>query len=158
MASVLQTIVGDVKIASELVASIDQASQEQAQGIEQINGAVGQMDKITQQNAAGAEESASASEQLSAQAATLKGSVNDLAVLVTGRSGTAITGGVDDSARDHSDSVTPARVVRRRAATESVPTSAGSQLDVAHRSESGEDMLEDEPLQTTPDTEKIESF
>ena len=40
---------------------ISAASAEQAQGIDQVNTAVSQMDKVTQQNAANAEESASAS-------------------------------------------------------------------------------------------------
>jgi methyl-accepting chemotaxis protein len=43
------------------------------------------MDQVTQSNAANAEESASASEQLSAQAAELQGMVVQLEVLVTGR-------------------------------------------------------------------------
>lgn len=43
----------------ELVGEIAFASNEQAQGIEQINAAVSEMDQVTQQNAATAEESAS---------------------------------------------------------------------------------------------------
>jgi methyl-accepting chemotaxis protein len=46
---------------SQLVEEIAAASQEQARGIEQLNQAVAQMDKVVQQNAANAEESASAS-------------------------------------------------------------------------------------------------
>jgi methyl-accepting chemotaxis protein len=42
------------------------------------------MDKVTQQNAANAEESASASEELSAQAATMKEVVDQLVALVGG--------------------------------------------------------------------------
>ena len=44
------------------------------------------MDKVTQQNAANAEESASSSEELSAQAEQMKSVVGDLVVLVSGRS------------------------------------------------------------------------
>jgi methyl-accepting chemotaxis protein len=44
----------------ELVGEIAAASQEQARGIEQVNVAVAEMDKVIQQNAAGAEELASA--------------------------------------------------------------------------------------------------
>ena len=40
----------------ELMAEIAAASQEQAQGIEQVNRAVGEMNHVTQQNAASAEE------------------------------------------------------------------------------------------------------
>jgi methyl-accepting chemotaxis protein len=45
------------------------------------------MDKVTQQNAANAEESASASEEMSAQAEQMKGFVTDLAHLVGGNTG-----------------------------------------------------------------------
>jgi septal ring factor EnvC (AmiA/AmiB activator) len=54
------------------VAQIASASTEQSQGISQVNTAVTQMDKVTQSNAATAEETASASEELSSQAAALK--------------------------------------------------------------------------------------
>ncbi len=56
----------------QLVGEIAAASSEQAQGIDQINKAISEMDKVTQQNAANAEESASASEEMNAQAAQLK--------------------------------------------------------------------------------------
>ena len=56
----------------ELVGEIAAASAEQAQGIDQVNKAITEMDKVTQQNAANAEESASASEEMNAQAAQLK--------------------------------------------------------------------------------------
>ncbi len=68
----------------ELVDEIAVASNEQAQGIEQVNKAVADMDKVTQQNAANAEESASASEEMSAQAKQMKGMVNELTALVGG--------------------------------------------------------------------------
>jgi methyl-accepting chemotaxis protein len=55
-----------------LISEISEASNEQAQGIEQVNKAVAEMDKVTQQSAANAEESASASEEMSAQAQELK--------------------------------------------------------------------------------------
>ncbi|MBI5592003.1 MAG: MCP four helix bundle domain-containing protein [Deltaproteobacteria bacterium] len=70
----------------ELVGEIAAASSEQAQGIEQVNIAVTEMDKVTQQNAANAEESASASEELNAQAEELKAFVNELAAMVGGAS------------------------------------------------------------------------
>lgn len=56
----------------ELIAEIAAASNEQAQGISQINSAVAEMDKVTQQTAANAEESASASEEMNAQAEQMK--------------------------------------------------------------------------------------
>ncbi len=45
-----------------------------------------QMDKVTQQNAANAEESASASEELNAQATQMNTAVNELIALVSGKS------------------------------------------------------------------------
>jgi methyl-accepting chemotaxis protein len=56
----------------ELLGEIAAASQEQAQGIDQVNKAVAEMDKVTQQTAANAEESASASEEMNAQAEQMK--------------------------------------------------------------------------------------
>jgi len=47
-----------------LVGEIAAASQEQSQGIEQINKTVSEMEKVIQKNAANAEESASAAEEI----------------------------------------------------------------------------------------------
>ncbi len=74
----LDEIVGKVRRVDELVRGIATASGEQAQGIGQINRAVAQMDKVTQANAATAEESASAAEELGQQAIVLRELVNDL--------------------------------------------------------------------------------
>ena len=68
----------------ELVGEIATASNEQAQGIDQVNKAVAEMDKIVQQNAANAEESASASQEMTSQANQLSGIVFELASLVNG--------------------------------------------------------------------------
>jgi len=81
---VLDEIVGNIGKTTDLVSEIAAASKEQAQGIDQVNTAIAQMDKVTQQNAANAEESASASEQLTAQAESMNDMVNELAVLVGG--------------------------------------------------------------------------
>ncbi len=78
----LQEIVEKARQVDELVAGIATACREQNQGIEQINAAMSQMDKVTQTTAASAEESASAAEELSAQARTLKDAVGDLLKLV----------------------------------------------------------------------------
>jgi methyl-accepting chemotaxis protein len=72
------------KVATSLQ-EISQASQEQSQGIGQVLTAVTQMDKVTQSNAAMAEESASASEELTAQAKSLDDSVAELQQLIGGR-------------------------------------------------------------------------
>jgi methyl-accepting chemotaxis protein len=73
------------KKAGELVSEITAASQEQAQGIQQINKAVTEMDKVVQQNAATAEESNSAGEEMNAQAEHINGVIGELIALVGGR-------------------------------------------------------------------------
>ena len=82
----LQEIVAKARQVDELVAEIAAASKEQSQGIGQVNTAISQMDKVTQSNAASAEESASAAEELNAQAETLRHTVSELEQLV-GRKG-----------------------------------------------------------------------
>ena len=80
----LNEIAGKSRRVDELAAEVATASKEQTQGIEQINLAVGQLDKVTQANAAGAQESASASEELNAQAVDMKESVAELRSLIDG--------------------------------------------------------------------------
>ncbi|MFT3867561.1 MAG: Cache 3/Cache 2 fusion domain-containing protein [Nibricoccus sp.] len=67
-----------------LVGEIATASNEQSQGLEQITTAIAQMDHVTQANAASAEESAAASQDLDAQAKLLSGAVGSLQALVGG--------------------------------------------------------------------------
>ncbi|KIX14994.1 methyl-accepting chemotaxis protein [Dethiosulfatarculus sandiegensis] len=67
-----------------LISEISAASQEQAQGIDQVNRATTEMDKVTQQNSSGAEESAAAAEQMRSQADDLKMLILDLENLVKG--------------------------------------------------------------------------
>ncbi len=64
----LSEIVGSIDQVTDLVAEINAASNEQAQGIDQINQALTQIDQVIQQNTASAEESAATSEELSGQA------------------------------------------------------------------------------------------
>jgi len=66
----------------ELVSEIAAASDEQSQGIEQINHAVAEMDKVTQQTAAGAEQSAGAAHELNQLSEKIKSYVDDLTILV----------------------------------------------------------------------------
>jgi methyl-accepting chemotaxis protein len=71
----------------QLVDEIAAASSEQAQGIGQIGKAVAEMDKVVQQTAANAEESASASEEMNAQALQMKNYVEKLLTIVEGGAG-----------------------------------------------------------------------
>ena len=71
-AASLQTIVQEIAKVSDLVGEIAAASNEQSEGIGQVNQGLGQVDQVTQQNTATAEESAAAAEELSAQAEQLR--------------------------------------------------------------------------------------
>ncbi len=80
----LEDIVKNVKKATSLTEEIKNASVEQSEGIGQVNNAINQMDKMTQENAAHAEETASVSEEMSAQTGNLIDQIATLASLVGG--------------------------------------------------------------------------
>ncbi|MBA4175799.1 MAG: hypothetical protein C0505_04450 [Leptothrix sp. (in: Bacteria)] len=64
-------IVGSVQRVSDIIGEISATAVEQSSGIGAINGAVGGLDQMTQQNAALVEQSAAAAESLKAQAGRL---------------------------------------------------------------------------------------
>jgi methyl-accepting chemotaxis protein len=68
---------------NELVAEITAASLEQSQGLDQINRAMSHVDSVTQKNAAGAEQNASAAANLRAEATHLQEIVNNLTTLIS---------------------------------------------------------------------------
>jgi methyl-accepting chemotaxis protein len=80
----LEQILGRARQMDALVAEIANASREQSQGLAQVNIAVTQMDKVTQNNAASAEETASSSAELHAQSDSLKALVQGLQEMVAG--------------------------------------------------------------------------
>ena len=82
----LSQIADKVSDTDLIVADISRGASEQSQGIEQINGAMVQLDKVTQSNASSAEERASAAEELDAQAESMKNLVGQLRALVGGGS------------------------------------------------------------------------
>jgi methyl-accepting chemotaxis protein len=86
MEASLTGIVGKAQQVDQMVAEIANASVEQNQGIEQVNRAVTEMDKVTQSNAANAEESSSASVELQRQAEMLRSAIGGLVALVRGAS------------------------------------------------------------------------
>ena len=63
----MEEIVVSVKRVTDIMAEISAASREQSNGIDQVNTAVSQMDKITQQNAALVEEAAAAAKSMEEQ-------------------------------------------------------------------------------------------
>ena len=119
VATAFNDIVTRIRTVDELAAEVSNASGEQRQGIEQINTAMIHIDKVTQGNAAGAEESASAAEELNAQAESMKGSVNELMTLVGGRRRTA-------------QRRTPSKCDSAEIATQVVEPRAGHDVDTVH--------------------------
>jgi methyl-accepting chemotaxis protein len=89
VAEMLGEITATTTRVNALIGEIAAASDEQAQGVAQINNSVSQMDKVTQGTAAGAEQAAAASEQLDAQATDMAATVAELVALVRGAAGDA---------------------------------------------------------------------
>jgi methyl-accepting chemotaxis protein len=82
---VTQAIRGIAESAAEsrsLVDGVNTSSQEQTRGVEQVTRAITQAEKVTQSNAASAEENAAAGGELNAQSQALKGIVERLVALV----------------------------------------------------------------------------
>ncbi len=75
VAEILERIVVSATKVNDLIGEIAAASDEQSNGIEQVNQAVAQLNKVTQTNSANSEESASAAEELNSQAEELSAMV-----------------------------------------------------------------------------------
>ncbi len=80
----IQGFTGSVGRVKDIAEGVSSASQQQAQGIDQVTQALTQMEKVTQTTAASAEESAASSEELNAQAETSMQVVAQLMALVKG--------------------------------------------------------------------------
>ena len=98
----LSEIAAKVSSTDSLVGEIAMAAREQAHGIQQINGAITQMDQVTQSTAAGAEQTAAAAEQMDAQAGSLQVQVAELRALI-GRSSADV--GPSVGIRAHSENL-----------------------------------------------------
>jgi methyl-accepting chemotaxis protein len=68
----LDEMVPNIKKTSDLVQEITAASEEQSSGVGQINGAITQLNQVTQKNAASSEELAATAEEMSSQAEQLQ--------------------------------------------------------------------------------------
>jgi methyl-accepting chemotaxis protein len=68
----MNEIVQSVRRVHEILEEISYAPREQSAGIEQVNRAVGEMDQVTQQNAALVEEAAAAAHSLKDQVVGLR--------------------------------------------------------------------------------------
>ena len=95
----MNDVVSSIRMVTDIMVEITAASQEQSQGIDQINHAVVEMDNVTQQNAALVEEAAAAASSMQDQSANLVKAVDFF----------RINGAANSSAR------TPARTATRPA-------------------------------------------
>lgn len=71
----LEELVPDIERTSQLVAEISRASQEQDSGATQVNLAIQQLDKVTQENTSAADEMSTTAEALASQAEQLQASI-----------------------------------------------------------------------------------
>jgi methyl-accepting chemotaxis protein len=101
--STMTDIVVSVQRVSDIIARISEAAVEQTRGIDQINGAVGSLEQMTQQNAALVEQSAAAADMLKDQASRLDALVRRFALADAAVSAKADHLGSVDAARSHQD-------------------------------------------------------
>ncbi len=99
----IRAITDSVARVKGLVDDVSVASRQQAQGIDQVSQALTQMERVTQGNAATAEESAAASEELTAQAET--------ALTLVGELDAMVAAGANGQARPAADHAVPASKV-----------------------------------------------
>jgi len=85
VAHALVDIVSQSRQVDELVAEMTSAAAEQSQSISQVGTTMVELDRVTQNNAASAEETAAAAEQLHAQALSIHDAIEQLMQLVSGR-------------------------------------------------------------------------
>ncbi|SEK06318.1 methyl-accepting chemotaxis protein [Paraburkholderia diazotrophica] len=78
--STMTEIVASVGRVNEILEAISHASRGQSAGIEQVNRAIGEMDQVTQQNAALVEQAAAAAHSLRDQVAILREAVSSFAL------------------------------------------------------------------------------
>lgn len=134
---------------SQLVKDIAKSSDEQSQGVEQVNKAIAQMDKITQQNAANSEEVASSAEELNAQAEELNAQTRELdgvVVELSTMAGVSTSTGLSSQKQTVSvprriKKVSPATLARETRRTLSVKASPAKERASLGRSRSAEEKL-----------------
>jgi len=80
----LDDILSSTEKVAALINGIAMASDSQAKGVDHIEKAISEMNNVVQSNSANAEEASSASEELSAQAASMKYMVEEFSVFIDG--------------------------------------------------------------------------
>jgi methyl-accepting chemotaxis protein len=73
--ALMHDLVNTTRKTSDLLQEVAAASNEQAQGVAQINRAMSQLDSMTQRNAAAAEELSTTAEEMNSQAETLQDAI-----------------------------------------------------------------------------------
>jgi methyl-accepting chemotaxis protein len=119
----LNRLVPDIRKTAELVAEISAACREQDIGASQINEAIQQLDKVTQQNAGASGEMSATSEELAAQAEELQSSIAFFRV-------DAATRGTQPKAAVSANRPAPATKAPVRSAAKAAPTVAAQQARV----------------------------
>ena len=114
----MDEIVNSVRRVTDIMAEISAASQEQSGGLDQVNTAVAQMDKITQQNAALVEEAAAAAKSMESQAETLTQLVATFSLLDDGKDG-------QQAPRQQNGSATAQKAASPASAPRQAPKAAG---------------------------------
>jgi methyl-accepting chemotaxis protein len=105
----MEEIVTSVKRVTDIMAEISAASQEQSHGIDQVNTAVSQMDKMTQQNAALVEQAAAAAKSMEEQ-------TDELSRIVAAFQTGATAGRSTQAAQRHPAASRPAKAAAPRPA------------------------------------------
>lgn len=102
---VLEEIVSNTSKVTKMTDEISTACQEQSLGVQEITRAMNQLDQVTQTNSTTSEETASAAEQLSAQAVSLKSVVDLLVVTIKGGDNNQVSATMPVRKAAHSNNV-----------------------------------------------------
>ncbi len=125
LSEIFKEILDDSAKVLEMNRGVESASRQQDEGISQVNRAMLQFDAAVQSNAAGTERTATAAEELSAEAAALNGLVGELRSIVEGG---AARGRERDPPEPRVAAAprTARRTVPRTAPRMALPTAAGA--------------------------------
>ncbi|MEM9296775.1 MAG: methyl-accepting chemotaxis protein [Bacteroidota bacterium] len=99
-----KSVLDKAKQVDNIMAEISTASQEQQTGLDQINTGVNEINNVTQANAAHAEETASASNELLSQAASLKDTLQTIQKLIQGKNAGKLNSGQQNKATESNES------------------------------------------------------
>jgi len=98
----MEEVVGAVRRVTDIMDEISAASQEQSQGIDQVSQAVGQMDQVTQQNAALVQEASAAAASLEEQANHMEQAISKFRLSKTAPKARALPAGASSPSSSHS--------------------------------------------------------